>query len=120
MGGRDKGLVAHQGQPLAASVIQRMGPQVQQAIIVANRNAEDYAQLWAQAASADPRLPAQALVCPDDPDLPAWSGPMAGMLTALRHSTTDWVQFVPCDAPALPADLVARLMAAGQIGRAHV
>ena len=40
------------------------------------------------------------------------AGPLAGIAAALAVTTTPWLACVPCDAPFLPADLVARLGAA--------
>jgi len=110
MGGLDKGLVDWCGAPLAQSVLKRMTPQVSQACISANRNAQVYADLWRACTDAPPD--AVAPVFADAPDLPGHSGPLAGMLTALRQAQADWVQFVPCDSPRLPPDLIARLLAA--------
>lgn len=33
-----------------------------------------------------------------------------GILTSLQAIKTDWIQFVPCDTPNLPNDLIAILM----------
>ncbi|HEY9095819.1 MAG TPA: molybdenum cofactor guanylyltransferase, partial [Hydrogenophaga sp.] len=48
--------------------------------------------------------------------VPVWTdvvdghlGPLAGMLTGLRHCPTSHLLTVPCDAPAFPMDLPARL-----------
>jgi molybdopterin-guanine dinucleotide biosynthesis protein A len=59
-------------------------------------------------------------VLPDDPDLPASSGPLAGILTALRHCPTDWLMVVPCDMPHLPADLVSLLFEEAQRAQADI
>ncbi|MEY4765951.1 MAG: molybdenum cofactor guanylyltransferase [Pseudomonadota bacterium] len=114
MGGQDKGLVLWRGQALGLAVLTRMAPQVPQVIVSANRNAEAYAELWRQ--SQGERLWSPDHVFPDDADLPPRSGPLAGMLTALRRADTEWVQFVPCDSPNLPTDLVERLLAAAKPG----
>jgi molybdopterin-guanine dinucleotide biosynthesis protein A len=37
-------------------------------------------------------------------------GPLLGILTSLQAIKTDWIQFVPCDTPYLPNDLIAILM----------
>lgn len=42
----------------------------------------------------------------------AGCGPLSGLLAGLRSGAHRWVAAVPCDAPCLPADLVARLRAA--------
>lgn len=117
MGGLDKGLVKHQGQPLVKSVLDRVGPACPRVSIIANRHLSDYAALLGAAAS-EHGLRTQAR--PDAPDLPAGSGPMAGVLTALRHSEAPWVWLSPCDTPRLPSDLLQRLMATAQQDDADV
>ena len=116
MGGRDKGLVPYQGRPLAAWVLDRLVAQTGTQFAVANRNLPDYANLLQQAHATPPSgVPA---VLPDAPDLPVASGPLAGIVTALRHTATPWLMVTPCDTPHLPDDLVERLLAeAGQLAR---
>ncbi len=126
MGGRDKGLVDWCGQPLALAVLRRVAPQATSVVISANRNAQAYGELWRQgllpSSSDAPALNALAPmpVFADAPDLPPRSGPLAGMLTAMRRLDSEWIQFVPCDSPRLPADLIARLLAAAQASGADV
>lgn len=94
MGGVDKGLQPFRGQPLAAHAIARLAPQVGEMLVSANRNIDVYAS-----------MAARVLVDASD-DFP---GPLAGMLAGLRAARTPWLAVVPCDAPLLPPDLVARL-----------
>ncbi len=126
MQGRDKGLEPYRGRPLAEWAATCLTEQCQSVHISANRNLSTYADLLRKHASHqnrqhEPTRPESvdptpaALACstqihPDDPDLPAASGPLAGILTALRHAPSDWVLIVPCDTPHLPPDLVSRLM----------
>lgn len=107
MGGIDKGLHPWRGQPLAQWVIDALAPQVQGVGVCANRNLARYEQLLSAAGR-----PGWLDVRPDDPDLPPRSGPLAGILTGLRHSPTEWLQLAACDTPRLPVDLVERLLAA--------
>lgn len=107
MGGQDKGLVGYQGRPLVAHVLNTLRPQVGEMWIIANRHPAEYARELARA-GAKGTEPARVLA--DDPDLPAHSGPLAGVLTALRHARTPWVYVSPCDTPHLPADLVSQLL----------
>ena len=100
MGGADKGLVEFEGRALVEHVLARMQPQVGEIIISANRNFDRY------------RAYGHRVVADDCANIGAFSGPLAGMLAGLRDSRLPWVAFVPCDAPALPLDLVARLSAA--------
>ena len=96
LGGVDKGLQPHRGQPLALSALQRLAPQVCQVMLSANRNLDDYAR-WG--------VP----VWPDPADLAGYQGPLAGFLAGLQHITTPYLATVPCDCPHFPTDLVARL-----------
>lgn len=94
MGGVDKGLQTHQGVPLALHALLRLGPQVGELLINANRNLGAYEAMGAP-------------VWPDS--LPDYAGPLAGVLTGLEHCETPYMVTVPCDSPLFPADLVARL-----------
>ncbi len=101
MGGLDKGLLHWNGEPLARHAARRLAPQVAQVAIGANREFERYATFG----------------CPIWPDtvvdgVDPLAGPLLGLLTALQRATTAFVACVPCDAPAFPDDLVARLAAA--------
>ncbi|MBI2734496.1 MAG: molybdenum cofactor guanylyltransferase [Aquabacterium sp.] len=113
MQGQDKGLVDYQGRPLAAWVLSCLAPQCDTLRISANRNLARYEQLRQEANKACAR-PSDAAppvgVYPDDPDLEPRSGPLAGIITAMRHTDTEWLMVAPCDMPHLPHDLVARLM----------
>ncbi|WP_243647223.1 molybdenum cofactor guanylyltransferase MobA [Aestuariirhabdus litorea] len=110
MGGEDKGLVTLAGKTMIEHVIDRFAPQVAGLRINANRNQARY----------------QALGFPvvSDRQLGEFPGPLAGMAAGLAASEAEWVAFVPCDAPLLPLDLVARLQQAleqeqGEIAVAH-
>lgn len=94
MGGVDKGLQLHRGQPLAWHAIERLRPQVGALIVNANRHVDQYAQFGAPTV-AD----AQA----------DFAGPLAGMLAGLTLCRTPYLVTVPCDTPAFPSDLVQRL-----------
>jgi molybdopterin-guanine dinucleotide biosynthesis protein A len=96
MGGVDKGLQNHQGLPLAMHALLRLGPQVGQVMINANRNLGAY----------------EAMGVPVWPDaLPDFPGPLAGFLAGLEHCETPYLVTVPCDTPNFPLDLVERLAA---------
>ncbi|MGE5160730.1 MAG: molybdenum cofactor guanylyltransferase MobA [Betaproteobacteria bacterium] len=107
MGGVDKGWVVHDGEPLVATTLRRLVPQVGSVLISANRNIDAYRALAAVVTDADAGLA-----------LEPFPGPLAGVLAGLQRAASDWVALAPCDAPALPADLVARL--AGAVGDASV
>jgi len=96
MGGVDKGLQLLNGRPMAARVLARLAPQVDEVLINANQNLERYALLGCR-------------VVPDR--LGGYAGPLAGLHCGLSEARHDLVATVPCDSPFLPEDLVARLAA---------
>jgi molybdopterin-guanine dinucleotide biosynthesis protein A len=100
MGGVDKGWVTHDGEPLVTAVLRRFAPQVGPLLISANRSLDDYRRLAEVVTDADAGI-----------ELEPFPGPLAGVLSGLTRATTEWVALAPCDAPALPPDLVARLAA---------
>jgi molybdopterin-guanine dinucleotide biosynthesis protein A len=105
MGGVDKGLIEWQGRPLVLHVAQRLAPQVDRLMISANRNLERYSSFgWAVV--ADRTM--------------GYDGPLAGLDAGLGACTTPLLAMVPCDAPHLPLDLVARLHSALGNGLAAV
>ena len=97
MGSVDKGLQALRGKPMVQWVLERYTPQVDDVLINANQNIEQY-QTLGYTVVAD--------------DIGGYAGPLAGLhrgLTAAKHAL---VATVPCDSPFLPLDLIARLYAA--------
>lgn len=100
MGGVDKGLQLFKGLPLAQHSLQRLAPQVGSVLLNANRNLDTYAGFGRP-------------VHPDETGFSeGFAGPLAGVLTGLRHCRTPYLVTVPCDTPRLPLDLVQRLAAA--------
>ncbi|MCG2593273.1 molybdenum cofactor guanylyltransferase MobA [Ramlibacter sp. XY19] len=94
MGGADKGLQNFRGMPLALHTLLRLGPQVGEAMVNANRNLAAY----------------ESFGVPVWPDAPAdYAGPLAGFLVGLERCETAYLVTVPCDTPLFPTDLVARL-----------
>lgn len=106
MGGLDKGLVAFGGRTLVERVIERIRPQVGELLISANRNIDRY------------RAFGFPVLLDGANDLEPFPGPLAGLLAGVRAAKTRWIAAVPCDAPFLPQDLVARLAAALGASRA--
>jgi molybdopterin-guanine dinucleotide biosynthesis protein A len=103
--GRPKALTPFLGQPLVARVLGRLSPQA--GAVYLNASGPDYAGFRA----------------PLVPDCARWrgAGPLAGVAAALARAGEDGFAYLataPCDAPFLPLDLVARLMAAGEGGAA--
>ena len=97
MGGVDKGLAAFRGRPMVAHVIERFAPQVDEILVNANRNVDEYAR-FGHRVIAD--------------EIAGFAGPLAGFERGLAHARGQLVATVPCDSPFLPLDLVARLRTA--------
>jgi len=97
MGGVDKGLQLLRGKPMAQWVIERFAPQVDELLINANQNIEQYQALGFE-------------VIPDA--IGGYAGPLAGLHRGLSEATHPLVVTAPCDSPFLPLDLVAQLKAA--------
>ena len=97
MGGVDKGLQLLRGRPMVAWVIERFAPQVDEILINANQNLDDYARFGH-------RVVRDAIG--------GFAGPLAGLHAGLKANAHPLVVTVPCDSPFLPLDLVARLHAA--------
>jgi molybdenum cofactor guanylyltransferase len=97
MNGIDKGLVSLQNKPLVQHVIERVMPQVDEILLNANREIEQYKTF---------NLP---ILQDDNPD---FIGPLAGFSLGLKHCKHDYLLTVPCDSPLIPDDLVARLLKA--------
>jgi molybdopterin-guanine dinucleotide biosynthesis protein A len=96
MGGEDKGLLLLHGQPLIEHVITAFSPQVNTLYISANRNISryiGYGYTVLEDAAGE------------------FQGPLAGLQRALRICCPkSLIAVVPCDAPRLPPQLVARLL----------
>jgi molybdopterin-guanine dinucleotide biosynthesis protein A len=94
MGGIDKGLQNFNGSPLAMHAVLRLGMQVGEVMINANRNLAAYESFGVP-------------VWPDS--LADYAGPLAGFLTGLERCETPYLLTVPCDTPLFPMDLASRL-----------
>ena len=95
MGGVDKGLLLWQSQPLVSHLIQALRPQVKTILINANRHQATYAHYGYPVISDT---------------LTGFQGPLAGLLTALKHAETSYVLTLPCDSPFLTEHFAARLV----------
>lgn len=107
MGGVDKGWTRFAGRPLIAHVLSRIQGQAGTVLINANRSLNAYRELGAR-------------VIEDREG--GFQGPLMGIWSGLSAASTPWVVVVPCDTPALPMDLVARLRSGigdGDIAVAH-
>lgn len=95
MGGLDKGLLQLHGRPLVEWVLASLAAQpVDRVMISANRHFAAYRGYGVPVIS-------DAIV--------GSLGPLAGIHSALIHADADALLTLPCDVPALPADLVIRL-----------
>ena len=97
MGSVDKGLQLFKGKPMAAHVLERLKPQVDEIVINANRSLDEYAVFGHR-------------VIPDAID--GFAGPLAGLHIGMANASHQLIATVPCDSPFLPHDLIARLLAA--------
>lgn len=100
MGGTDKGLVLFQDKPLIAHVIDRLSSQVDDCLVIANRNIGEYRRFG-------------LAVVQDSTN--QFQGPMAGLEAALswaldNRKDIDKVLVSSCDTPHLPANLLAELL----------
>jgi molybdenum cofactor guanylyltransferase len=94
MGGVDKGLQLLHGEPMVAAVIARLAPQVDEILINANQNLDEYGRFGHR-------------VVPDA--IGGFAGPLAGLHAGLGAASHTLVLTAPCDSPFLPLDLFARL-----------
>ncbi len=93
--GIDKALQPYRGRPLIEHVIERLRPQVTTLLINTNHPADAYRR-FGHPVVADRRS-----------DRP---GPLAGLQAGFAAAATPLLACVPCDAPLLPHDLIARLL----------
>ena len=94
VGGRDKGLILWQGEPLVAHVCKLLKPQVGHILISCNRNHSQY-QTFSEHIISDGRRDFQ--------------GPLAGLEAAWPYIPSEVLVVASCDTPLLPQDLVSRL-----------
>ena len=94
MDGVDKGLVEVHGKPMIGYVIETLAENVDNIVINANRNLEEYG-----------RYP--VTVVPDS--LQGYQGPLAGVEAGLSAAQTDWVFTCPCDSPMQSTELLPHM-----------
>lgn len=110
MGGGDKCLRPLGGRPVLAHIIERARPQVSALVLNANGDPARFAAFG---------LP----VAPDV--IEGFAGPLAGVLTGMEWAAAHrpdaaWLATFATDAPFFPRDLVARLHAAIERGKADM
>lgn len=94
MGGSDKGLVELAGQPLVLQVARRIAPQVGELLVSVNRNHAEYRRLGLHVISDEMR---------------DYQGPLAGFASAMQAAASEWLVFLPCDAPWPASEMAERL-----------
>jgi molybdenum cofactor guanylyltransferase len=98
MGGQDKGLIEFDGRPLVAILVDLLERQGVDIVINANRNVDQYRQFGYPVVSDQ---------------LQDYQGPLAGFASAMATVDSRFIVTLPCDAPRLADDYVARFIAAG-------
>lgn len=93
MNGADKGLLLMGGVPLAARVIARIRPHVDEILVTANRNLECYSGFGLKVLSDEGH------------------GPLSGLRRAMQFASHPLILTLPCDTPFFPHDLVEKLRA---------
>ena len=91
---QDKGLLEWQGKPLVEHILHDMSGQFSHIVINANRNQELYEHYGYD-------------VIRDDS--PGFQGPLMGILSLFKHTTTPYILVIPCDSPHPPQNLLSRL-----------
>jgi molybdopterin-guanine dinucleotide biosynthesis protein A len=110
MGGGDKCLKRVGGKAILDHVIERLKPQIGPIVLNANGDPARFAAH---------RLPVAADV------VPGFAGPLAGVLTGMEWAAANapgcgWIVTVAGDAPFVPSELVARLVAAIESQKAEM
>lgn len=94
MDGQDKGLIELSGRPMIDYIIEALEPQVDNILISANRNLEQYQRYG---------YPVLKDIVGD------YFGPLAGMASGLQACNSNRILTVPCDSPFVPPVLANRL-----------
>ena len=94
VGGEDKGLLMFNGEPLVQRAFKNLKAQVKFVIFSANRHLDEYKKF-------------EAPVIKDR--LEDYQGPLAGIEAVLSVCPTPYLIVVPCDAPFISHDLLAKL-----------
>jgi len=97
MGGEDKGLIEFDGRPLVEILVDSLERQGVAIVINANRNVDRYRQFGYPVVSDQ---------------LQDYQGPLAGFASAMAAVDSRYIVTLPCDAPRLADDYVARFIAA--------
>lgn len=107
MNGVEKGLQLLHCKPLISHILAKLSPQIETIWLNINRSEAEYEHLF-------PTLPRYSDRIPD------FQGALSGMLTAFETISVDYLLFVPCDSPYLPANLYTKLATALRINDAQI
>ncbi len=94
MSGVDKGLIELDGKPMIAHTLEQLSPFFARLIISANQNTSQYGELGYE------------VIQDETSDV----GPLAGILTAMRYVSTDYLLVSPCDTPLITREFSQRLI----------
>lgn len=104
-GGQDKGLVSVLDKPLIEHILEQVSTETANIVINANRNQSTY----------------QAYGYPVIEDtMPDYQGPLAGFASVMANIGTEFLLTLPCDAPTIPQNYVARMMECQQAESADI
>jgi len=104
MGHRNKGLIDCNGRPLIEYALQQITPQVENVLISANADLDQY-QRYHWPVLTDGEY--------------AGCGPLAGIYQALVNCSTDYLLTLPCDAPVISPEYAQRMWQAIQQPAPH-
>lgn len=100
MNGQEKALLDYQGKPMIEHIIEQLPQELISKIIIScNRNQESFA-----------RYEAELIDDSGYSKIPAFSGPLLGILTALEKYPCDHLLVLPCDTPNITKDLLSSLI----------
>lgn len=106
-GGVEKGLQPFHGKPMISHIMERLAPQVGTIILNINRLHEVYAQHYPE-------------ISYYSDDLEGSQGALSGMWSGFQHFDEEYLLFVPCDSPFVPANLAQKLATALRINQAQI
>lgn len=109
MNGADKGLVRLKNDQMITPIIDTLKPNVEEIIINANRNVEEYETFGERVVSDS---------------LQGYQGPLAGFEAGMAAASTQWLFTCPCDSPLQSPHLLPHMLKAvttenADIGVAH-
>ncbi len=92
-GGRDKPLLYYKGRTIVEHILAELAPAVDQVLISANRNLEEYGEFGH----------------PVQQDEKPFEGPLAALASCKAHITTPWVLVCPGDNPLVQVSMLDTL-----------